>query len=122
MQKRSTLTLIMLNVSIIVSSISHGQGHAQIVQPIAPQTIQKTGDALEAFSLGMGVGIANYMCFEALKGHLDPTTGNNILGLYTQWFDQQTTYQRKPFMTGFNLEVRQFNQAFPVNPCPYSLP
>ena len=61
--------------------------------------------------MGMGVGVANHV--RALKGNLDRATGE-ILSLYQQWFNQQNSYKIQPFIKGFNLEIGQFNRAFPA--------
>ena len=111
----------LVNMSCLLIGMIPTSVDAQVVQPIPTTTIEQTKDAVEAFSMGMGVGVANYMCFEALKGNLDRATGNEILSLYQQWFNQQNAYKIEPFIKGFNLETGQFNRAFPSNRCPYFL-
>ena len=38
-----------------------------------------------------------------------------------EWIAQQKTVKMSYFKQGFNLEVLQFNQAFPSNPCRFKL-
>lgn len=118
MQKQ---TILLLHLALLLVGMTQAPADAQIVQPVPLQTIQQTRNAIEAFSMGMGDGVANYMCFEALKGNLNRATRNNILDLYQQWFDQQRSYQIESFIKGFNLEVSQFNQVYPSNRCPFVL-
>ena len=94
---------------------------AQVVQPIPKTLINTPSKKVEVFSIGYGAGVANYMCFESLKQNLSQSAGNQILGNYKRWINQQNTVKMSYFKQGFNLEVLQFNQAFPSNPCRYKL-
>ena len=92
---------------------------AQIVQPIPKNLIQAPTKKIQVFSLGYGAGVANYMCFEALKSKLSLAQGNEILESYRRWINQQQTVNFNHFSQGYNFEVQQFNQAFPNNLCPF---
>ena len=94
---------------------------AQIVQPIPKTLINSPSKKVDVFSLGYGAGVANYVCFEALKQNLSQSAGNQILANYKKWINQQNTVKMSYFKQGFNLEVLQFNQAFPSNPCRFKL-
>ena len=98
-----------------------GVASAQIVQPIPKTLINSPSKNVEVFSLGYGAGVANYMCFESLKQNLNQSAGNQILSNYRAWITQQKTVKMSYFKQGFNLEVLQFNQAFPSNPCRFKL-
>lgn len=98
-----------------------GVASAQIVQPIPKTLINSPSKNVEVFSLGYGAGVANYMCFESLKQNLSQSAGNQILSNYKKWIAQQKTVKMSYFKQGFNLEVLQFNQAFPSNPCRFKL-
>ena len=98
-----------------------GVASAQIVQPIPKTLINSPSKNVEVFSLGYGAGVANYMCFESLKQNLSQSVGNQILSNYKAWITQQKTVKMSYFKQGFNLEVLQFNQAFPSNPCRFKL-
>ena len=99
---------------------------AQIVQPIPKKLIQSPSNKVEAFSMGYGAGVANYMCFESLKTKLSIAGGSEvlknyeILNNYKRWINQQQTVSFNHFRQGFNSEVQQFNQAYTNSPCPFS--
>ena len=99
---------------------------AQIVQPIPKKLIQSPSNKVDAFSMGYGAGVANYMCFESLKTKPSIAGGNEflknreILKNYKRWINQQQTVSLNHFRQGFNFEVQQFNQTYINSPCPFS--
>ena len=81
-----------LAVVLFVSTFVDSTATAQIIPPLAECLIVETGDRINSFSLGHGAGVANYMCFEALKGDLDKSVGDEILSKYKLWFENQSSY------------------------------
>ncbi|KZR89715.1 hypothetical protein [Synechococcus sp. MIT S9508] len=109
-----------LTVVLIVSTSMASTATAQIVPPLAEGLIEETGDGISSFSLGYGSGIANYMCFEALKGNLAKVEGDEILDKYKLWFENQSSYQFDLFAKGYQLEMESFNKTFPDYNCNFS--
>ena len=70
--------------------------------------------------MGYGAGVANYMCFESLKGNLAKTEGDEILTKYKLWFENQTSYQFDVFAKGYKMEMESFNQTFQDHDCNFS--
>ena len=68
-----------LAVVLIVSTSKDSTATAQIVPLLAGDLIEETGDGLCSFFFGYGAGVANYMCFIALKGNLTKAEGDEIL-------------------------------------------
>ena len=60
---------------------------AQIIPPLAEDLIGENGDEISIFSLGYGAGVANFMCFEALKDNLVTALGDEILDQCKLWFE-----------------------------------
>ncbi|WP_115126286.1 hypothetical protein [Synechococcus sp. GEYO] len=93
---------------------------AQILPPLAEDLIAESGDGISLFSLGYGARVANYMCFESLKGNLAKPEGDEILAKYKLWFENQTSYQFDVFAKGYKLEMESFNQTFQDHDCNFS--
>ena len=81
-----------LAVVLFVSTFVDSTATAQIIPPLAECLIVETGDRFNSFSLGYGAGVENCMCFEALKGDLDKSVGDEILSKYKLWFENQSSY------------------------------
>ena len=109
-----------LAVVLIVSTSVTSSAVAQILPPLAEDLIAESGDGISLFSLGYGVGVANYMCFESLKGNLAKPEGDEILAKYKLWFENQTSYQFDVFAKGYKLEMESFNQTFQDHDCNFS--
>ena len=109
-----------LAVVLIVSTSMASTATAQIVPPLAEDLIEETGGGISSFSLGYGAGVANYMCFEALKGNLAKAEGDEILDKYKLWFENQNSYQFDLFAKGYQLETESFNKTFPDYNCNFS--
>ena len=60
------------------------------------------------------------MCFEALKGNLAKSEGDEILAKYKLWFENQKSYQFDVFAEGYGLEMESFNQTFQDHDCNFS--
>ena len=71
-----------LAIVLIVSTSVTSSAVAQILPPLAEDLIAESGDGISLFSLGYGAGVANYMCFESLKGNLAKPEGDEILAKY----------------------------------------
>ena len=93
---------------------------ARIVPPLAEGLIRESTDGMSSFSLGYGAGVANYMCFETLKGNLSKSEGDEILAKYKLWFENQDSYQFDFFAKGYRLEMESFNKTFPDYNCNFS--
>ena len=93
---------------------------AQFVPPLAEGLIRESADSISSFSLGYGAGVANYMCFEALKGNLSKSGGDEILAKYKLWFENQDSYQFDLFAKGYRLEMENFNKTLPDYNCNFS--
>ena len=93
---------------------------AQVVPPLSKGFIEDSADSIGSFSLGYGAGVANYMCFEALKGNLSKFDGDEILAKYKLWFENQNLYQFNRFVKGYSLEMANFNKIFAGNHCKFS--
>ena len=76
-----------LAVVFIVSTSLTSPVMPQILPPLPENLIAESGDGINLFSLGYGVGVANYMCFESLKGNLAKPEGDEILTKYKLWFE-----------------------------------
>ena len=109
-----------LAIVLIVSTSVTSSAVAQILPPLAEDLIAESGDGISLFSLGYGVGVANYMCFESLKGNLAKPEGDEILAKYKLWFENQTSYQFDVFAKGYKLEMESFNQTFQDHDCNFS--
>ena len=109
-----------LAIVLIVSTSVTSSAVAQILPPLAEDLIAESGDGINLFSLGYGVGVANYMCFESLKGNLAKPDGDEILAKYKLWFENQTSYQFDVFAKGYKLEMESFNQTFQDHDCNFS--
>ena len=109
-----------LAVVFIVSSSLTSSVMAQILPPLPENLIAESGDGITLFSLGYGAGVANYMCFESLKGNLAKSEGDEILAKYKVWFENQTSYQFDVFAKGYKLEMESFNQTFQDHDCNFS--
>ena len=106
-----------LAIVLIVSTSVTSSAVAQILPPLAEDLIAESGDGISLFSLGYGVGVANYMCFESLKGNLAKPEGDEILAKYKLWFVNQTSYQFDVFAKGCKMEMESFNQTFQDHHC-----
>ena len=93
---------------------------AQILPPLPEILIEDSGDGINLFSLGYGAGVANYMCFESLKGNLVKSEGDENLAKYKLWFENQNSYQFDVFAEGYGLEMESFNQTFQDHDCNFS--
>ena len=113
--KVSGLVLLLMASASIASTAT-----AQIVPPLAEGLIEESGGGISSFSLGYGAGVANYMCFEALKGNLPKSEGDTILAKYKLWFENQSSYQFDLFVKGYVLEMESFNKTFPDYNCNFS--
>ena len=109
-----------LAIILIVSTSVTSSAVAQILPPLAEDLIAESGDGISLFSLGYGVGVANYMCFESLKGNIAKPEGDEILAKYKIWFENQTSYQFDVFAKGYKLEMESFNQTFKDHDCNFS--
>ena len=109
-----------LDVIFIVSTSLTSSVMAQILPPLPENLIAESGDGISLFSLGYGAGVANYMCFESLKGNLAKSEGDEILAKYKLWFENQTSYQFDVFAKGYKLEMESFNQTFQDHDCNFS--
>ena len=109
-----------LAVIFIVSTSLTSPVMAQILPPLPENLIAESGDGISLFSLGYGAGVANYMCFESLKGNLAKTEGDEILAKYKLWFENQSFYQFDVFAEGYGLEMESFNQTFQDHDCNFS--
>ena len=109
-----------LAVVFIVSTSVTSSAMAQILPPLPENLIEERGDGISLFSLGYGAGVANYMCFEALKGNLSKSEGDEILAKYRLWFENQSSYQFDVFADGYGLEMESFNQTFKDHDCNFS--
>ena len=89
-----------LAVVLIVSTSVTSSAMAQILPPLPENLIEERGDGINLFTLGYGAGMANYMCFELLKGNLAKTEGDEILAKYKLWFENQSSYQFDVFAEG----------------------
>jgi len=106
-----------LAIILIVSTSVNSSAVAQILPPLPENLIAESGDGISLFSLGYGVGVANYMCFESLKGNLAKSEGDEILAKYKLWFENQSFYQFDVFAEGYGLEMESFNQTFQDHDC-----
>ena len=106
-----------LTASLSIASLAA----AQVVPPLPKSSIEKSPDRISSFALGYGAGVANYMCYEALKGNLTKFDGNEILAKYKLWFENQNLYQYEQFKMGYSLEMANFNKTYPGNYCDFSL-
>lgn len=113
----ATIIAVGLTTSLSIASMAT----AQIVPPLPKSSLAEGGDRVGAFSLGYGAGVANYMCFEALKGNLNKLDGDDILAKYKLWFENQDLYQYDQFKTGYLLEMKNFNSTIAGNYCKFSL-
>ncbi len=113
--KVSGLALLLMASASMASTAA-----AQIVPPLAEGLIRESTDGISSFSLGYGAGVANYMCFEALKGNLSKSGGDEILAKYKLWFENQDSYQFDLFAKGYRLEMENFNNTFPDYNCNFS--
>ena len=109
-----------LAIILIVSTSVTSSAVAQILPPLAEDLIAESGDGISLFSLGYGVGVANYMCFESLKGNLAKPEGDEILTEYRLWFESQSSYQFDVFAKGYKMEMESFNQTFQDHNCNFS--
>ena len=109
-----------LAVVFIVSTSLTSSVMAQILPPLPENLIAESGDGISLFSLGYGAGVANYMCFESLKGNLAKSEGDEILAKYKLWFENQNSYQFDVFAEGYGLEMESFNQIFQDHDCNFS--
>ena len=109
-----------LAVIFIVSTSVTSSVMAQILPPLPENLIAESGDGISLFSLGYGAGVANYMCFESLKGNLAKSEGDEILAKYKLWFENQNSYQFDVFAEGYGLEMESFNQTFQDHDCNFS--
>ena len=109
-----------LAIVLIVSTSVTSSAVAQILPPLAEGLIAESGDGISIFSLGYGVGVANYMCFESLKGNLAKSEGDEILAQYKLWFGNQDSYQFNVFVKRYILEMESFNQTFRNHDCNFS--
>ena len=109
-----------LAVVLIVSTTVTSSAMAQILPPLPENLIAESGDGISLFSLGYGAGVANYMCFESLKGNLAKSEGDEILAKYKLWFENQNSYQFDVFAEGYELEMESFNQTFQDHDCNFS--
>ena len=109
-----------LAVVFIVSTSVTSSAMAQILPPLPENLIEERGDGISLFSLGYGAGVANYMCFESLKGNLAKSEGDEILAKYKLWFENQSSYQFDVFAEGYGLEMESFNQTFKDHDCNFS--
>ena len=109
-----------LAVVFIVSTSLTSSVMAQILPPLPENLIAESGDGISLFSLGYGAGVANYMCFESLKGNLAKSEGDEILAKYKLWFENQSLYQFDVFAEGYGLEMESFNQTFQDHDCNFS--
>ena len=109
-----------LAIVLIVSTSVTSSAVAQILPPLAEDLIAESGDGISLLSLGYGVGVANYMCFESLKGNLAKSEDDEILAKYKLWFENQTSYQFDVFAKGYKLEMESFNQTFQDHDCNFS--
>jgi len=109
-----------LAVVFIVSTSLTSSVMAQILPPLPENLIAESGDGISLFSLGYGAGVANYMCFESLKGNLAKSEGDEILAKYKLWFENQSFYQFDVFAEGYGLEMESFNQTFQDHDCNFS--
>ena len=109
-----------LAVIFIVSTSLTSSVMAQILPPLPENLIAESGDGISLFSLGYGAGVANYMCFESLKGNLAKSEGDEILAKYKLWFENQSFYQFDVFAEGYGLEMESFNQTFQDHDCNFS--
>ena len=109
-----------LAVVFIVSTSLTSSVMAQILPPLPENLIAESGDGISLFSLGYGAGVANYMCFESLKGNLAKSEGDEILAKYRLWFENQSSYQFDVFADGYGLEMESFNQTFKDHDCNFS--
>ena len=109
-----------LAVIFIVSTSLTSPVMPQILPPLPENLIAESGDGISIFSLGYGAGVANYMCFESLKGNLAKSEGDEILAKYKLWFENQTSYQFDVFAEGYKLAMESFNQTFQDHDCNFS--
>ena len=114
-EKVNTLTVVFI-VSISVTS----SAMAQILPTLPEKLIEERGEGINLFSLGYGARVANYMCFESLKGNLVKSEGDEILAKYKLWFENQSSYQFDVFAEGYGLEMESFNQTFQDHDCNFS--
>ena len=114
--EKAKIFVVALTASVFAASIAN----AQVVPPLSTKLIEDSGDSTSSFSLGYGAGVANYMCYEALKGNLAKVDGDEILAKYKLWFENQKTYQFNQFIKGYLLEMENFNQVFTENHCKFS--
>ena len=68
-----------LTVVFIVSISVTASAMAQILPTLPENLIEERGEGINLFSLGYGARVANYMCFESLKGNLVKSEGDEIL-------------------------------------------
>jgi len=115
LEKVNALAVIFIVSTSLTSSIM-----AQILPPLPENLIAESGDGISLFSLGYGAGVANYMCFESLKGNLAKSEGDEILAKYKLWFENQNSYQFDVFAEGYGLEMESFNQTFQDHDCNFS--
>ena len=106
--EKAKIFVVALTAPVFAASIAN----AQFVPPLSKSLIEDSGDTTSSFSLGYGAGVANYMCYEALKGNLAKVDGDEILAKYKLWFENQKTYQFNQFIKGYLLEMENFNQVF----------
>ena len=106
-------------VLIVLTSVT-SLAMAQILPPLPENLIEENGDGISLSSLGFCAGVANYMCFESLKGNLAKSEGDEILAKYKLWFKNQSSYQLDFFAQGYGLEMESFNQTFQDHDCNFS--
>ncbi len=115
LEKFKTIAVVLTVATSCASSAT-----AQVVPPLSKSLIEDSADRISSFSLGYGAGVANYMCFEALKGNLSKFDGDEILAKYKLWFENQELYQFDRFTKGYLLEMANFNKIFSGNHCKFS--
>ena len=114
-EKVNALAVVLIFSTSVTSSVM-----AQNLPPLPENLIAESGDGISLFSLGYGAGVANYMCFESLKGNLAKSEGDEILAKYKLWFENQSFYQFDVFAEGYGLEMVSFNPTFQDHDCNFS--
>ena len=84
---------------------------AQILPPLPENLIEERGDGINLFSLGYGAGVANYICFESLKGNCAKSEGDEILAKYKLWFKNQSSYHFDVFAEGYGEFQSNFQRS-----------
>ena len=114
--KKAEPIVVALTASIFTTPVAT----AQVVPPLSKSFVEDSTDSISSFSLGYGAGVANYMCYEALKGNLSKIDGDEILSKYQLWFENQNLYQFDQFIKGYRLEMENFNKIFSGNHCKFA--